>query len=378
MHWSGNFDEVQDFENQLRGLNGGTGLMDNSSYFSGSHANPLGDPTAGLSDDLDALAAYVSSLSSFDPSPYFKQSLSQEAQAGKDIFVATGCAACHSGSIFTDSPKNVLHAIGTQKSSSGKRLGKDLTGLDTPTLIDVWSSAPYLHDGSAATLQDAIKAHQGINLGDQDLNKVASYLLELNKTEEQANQGRVVLNLRSTNLEGSGQDAALSFAALSNEDGQLKGLTFGAIGGDPTGLSLSLYQDTNQNGRVDANDKQLMSTSFASETLSLEAINLSLVAAKEQHFVVQVSGSPVAASLKGWGISLALLGFPLSFLGLRRRKTLTLAICLSILLIACGGPSNVKQSFQLTLNSVEAESFKPNLQITGLPLKGIPLDELSK
>jgi hypothetical protein len=42
--------------------------------------------------------------------------------------------------------------VGTLKPSSGRRLGQPLTGLDTPTLKGLWQTAPYLHDGSAATL----------------------------------------------------------------------------------------------------------------------------------------------------------------------------------------------------------------------------------
>ena len=49
---------------------------------------------------------------------------------------------------------------------SGKRLGATLTGIDPPTLRDVWATAPYLHDGSAVTLADAVRAHTNITLSD--------------------------------------------------------------------------------------------------------------------------------------------------------------------------------------------------------------------
>ena len=45
-----------------------------------------------------------------------------------------------------------LHDVGTLRTTSGSRLGGPLTGIDTPTLIGVWETAPYFHDGSAATL----------------------------------------------------------------------------------------------------------------------------------------------------------------------------------------------------------------------------------
>ena len=48
------------------------------------------------------------------------------------------------------------HDVGTLKPSSGGRLGGPLDGIDTPTLRGLWATAPYLHDGSAATLRDVL------------------------------------------------------------------------------------------------------------------------------------------------------------------------------------------------------------------------------
>ena len=69
LHWSNNFDEVQDFEGQIRALAGGTGLMSDADFAAGTRSAPLGTPKAGLSADLDALAAYVASLNAFAPAP---------------------------------------------------------------------------------------------------------------------------------------------------------------------------------------------------------------------------------------------------------------------------------------------------------------------
>jgi hypothetical protein len=44
---------------------------------------------------------------------------------------------------------------------SGERLGATLLGLDTPTLRGVSATAPYLHDGRAATLEAVFLAHNG-------------------------------------------------------------------------------------------------------------------------------------------------------------------------------------------------------------------------
>ena len=82
---------------------------------------------------------------------------------------------------FTDSvDETTLHNVGTiQQPTSGSRLGGNLDGIDTPTLISLWNTAPYLHDGSAMDITEAISAHTGISLTAQQLNELGTYLDEL-------------------------------------------------------------------------------------------------------------------------------------------------------------------------------------------------------
>jgi cytochrome c peroxidase len=187
LHWTANFDEVQDFEGQIRSLAGGTGLMSDSAFNTGTRNQPLGDAKAGQSADLDALAAYVASLSTFDVSPYRSSNgrLTPEALAGRGVF-SQKCIACHSGSAFADSASGTLHDIGTIQPSSGSRLGAALSGLDTATLRDVWATAPYLHDGSATSLVDAIQAHDGIALSSADLTNVSAFVQQIGSEETEA------------------------------------------------------------------------------------------------------------------------------------------------------------------------------------------------
>ncbi len=187
-HWSGNFDEIHDFEGQIRNLSIGTGLMTDAQFNTGTRSQPLGDPKAGVSSDLDALVAYVFSLNAFAQSPYRATggALTADAAEGKTIFQTMNCAQCHSGTTFTNSGAANLIDIGTIKPSSGSRLGGALTGIDTPTLRDVWMTAPYLHDGSAATLEDAVRAHNGVTIADASLTKLATYLLQIGSEEPTA------------------------------------------------------------------------------------------------------------------------------------------------------------------------------------------------
>ena len=167
VHWSANFDEIQDFEHDIRNAFGGTGLMTDAQF---AHANtPLGSRKAGLSAELDALAAYVSRLGkeSLPRSPYRASGggLSQAAQAGKAAFVSEGCQSCHSGSAYTDGK---VHDVGTLRVHSGQRLGDRLPGIKTPSLLGVFDSAPYLHDGSAAQLSNVFNTVGGAVLQAED------------------------------------------------------------------------------------------------------------------------------------------------------------------------------------------------------------------
>jgi hypothetical protein len=83
----------------------------------------------------------------------------------------------------------VLHNVGTYKLTSGNRLGAALPGLDTPTLKGVWQTAPYFHDGSAATLQavfsDAASSalHFGGPLTAQEQADLVQYMLEIDEVD---------------------------------------------------------------------------------------------------------------------------------------------------------------------------------------------------
>ena len=202
LHWSGNFDELQDFEGQIRALAGGTGLMSDASFNAGTRNQALGDPKAGLSADLDALAAYLTSLDTFEPSPNRDAAgaLSATGATGRAVFQTQGCASCHGGTAFTNSGLMGLQNVGTLKASSGKRLGLALNGIDIPTLRDVWRSGPYLHDGSAATLEAAVLAHNTVTITAADLNSLAQYLREIGAEEVSA-----------PGVQATGLKAALAF-----------------------------------------------------------------------------------------------------------------------------------------------------------------------
>ena len=193
VHWSANFDEFHDFENDIREIFDGSGLMSDADFEASRAPLDASTPKAGRSSALDALAAFASTLTSVQLSPNRNAdgSLTASAVAGRQVFSDAGCAACHSDATFSDSPSEATHNIGTVDGDTGGRLGMPLKngGLDTPTLLGMWDGAPYLHDGSAATLQQATAAHtQGINididtLTAADLDNLAAYLGQIDASE---------------------------------------------------------------------------------------------------------------------------------------------------------------------------------------------------
>jgi DNA-binding beta-propeller fold protein YncE len=160
VHWSGNFDEIQDFEVPIRHLFGGIGFLDDDDFLADGRDHPLGPSKAGFSADLDALAAYVASLDEDDRSPHrgADGTLTADGIAGRVVFTQLDCQRCHAGEAYTDSASGARHDVGTLAAGSGQRLGGALLALDTPTLRGLFDSSPYLHDGSAATLLDVLVA----------------------------------------------------------------------------------------------------------------------------------------------------------------------------------------------------------------------------
>jgi hypothetical protein len=161
LHWSADRDEAQDFEYTIRSkLMQGAGLLNGPmKRKTGFTKTELEESLAGRSKDLDALAIYCNSFD-FTLSPHIPApgKLSPAAARGKELFFsdAVGCAKCHSGPYYTDSslkkPFN-LHDVGTGNSDPSEKMGPQ---YDTPTLLGVYRTAPYLHHGQAKTLLDVL------------------------------------------------------------------------------------------------------------------------------------------------------------------------------------------------------------------------------
>jgi YVTN family beta-propeller protein len=161
LHWSGDRDEVQDFEYTIRSrLMAGRGLCDLTlKPKRGFEKVELEMKLSGVSKDLDALAVYTNSFD-FRLSPHIPApgKLSPAADRGKALFFSkeVGCASCHGGPYYTDSSLRKpfkLHDVGTGRDDPSEKMGPL---YDTPTLLGVYRTAPYLHHGKARTLRDVL------------------------------------------------------------------------------------------------------------------------------------------------------------------------------------------------------------------------------
>ncbi len=90
-----------------------------------------------------------------------RAALSESASRGWNIFQAIKCNNCNDGVLFTDQQ---YHNVGIGMDQKEPDVGRfkvtnkpeDTGAFKTPTLRDIAKSAPYFHDGSAASLEEAV------------------------------------------------------------------------------------------------------------------------------------------------------------------------------------------------------------------------------
>ena len=228
-HWDGDRDEVEDFEQTLRSLQGAgdcdglehlrscvgalvqrdvamtserprvnsAGQHDVEPALAAPNRHLPGEAGGEVGVRLTHLADFVYSLTTFAANP---NRPSEASERGRALFVdpVVGCAGCHDGGrggqFFSDkAPATafdparpargdennpfVRHDVGTAnvfdetdpyEVALAQQLFQNaavpipaprgpLRQYVTPVLVDVWDTAPYLHDGSAPTLLDVVR-----------------------------------------------------------------------------------------------------------------------------------------------------------------------------------------------------------------------------
>lgn len=160
-------------------------------------------------EQCDQITAFVASLSRPEERPPSDPAHRDQAQAGKKLFASTGCADCHTpdvGSVQGIYSDLLLHRMGEPLEAQEGGYNdpgfpplpnpSPVPGDDgppspgewrTPPLWGVADSGPYLHDGRAATLEEAIALHGG------QAARAAQHFKALSKAE----QGQVVAFLKT-------------------------------------------------------------------------------------------------------------------------------------------------------------------------------------
>ncbi len=141
------------------------------------NAHDVQNGSNSIHEDVSAFLVNFEELLRPEPNPFSDSKVIPPDVAairrGKTLFTQAGCARCHAGAAFTD---RTVYNVGTGRT------------LDTPTLLQLWDKAPYLHDGRASTILDVlepskydrINAHGNLSgLSTAQKNDLAAYLLAL-------------------------------------------------------------------------------------------------------------------------------------------------------------------------------------------------------
>jgi cytochrome c peroxidase len=112
-----------------------------------------------IAEDEELAAKYAAAKAAVEAHP-----MSEEATRGRDIFFSEkgNCTACHVGANLADEK---YHNIGIGMDAAEPDLGrfvvtkdpKDTGAFKTPTVRNVALNAPYMHDGSVATLEEVVE-----------------------------------------------------------------------------------------------------------------------------------------------------------------------------------------------------------------------------
>lgn len=129
-------------------------------------------------EEAATMDAYLKALEPVPSPRLVNGQLSRAAQRGRRLFYSgrLGCASCHPTPLYTDlRPHNV----------GSRGLADANDGFDTPTLVELWRTAPYLHDGRYLTLHELFReGKHGLHrpdqhLTDQELDDLVEFLLSL-------------------------------------------------------------------------------------------------------------------------------------------------------------------------------------------------------
>jgi cytochrome c peroxidase len=130
--------------------------------------------------DAQDIDDYLQSLAPVPSPRLIDGRLSPAAERGKKVFFneKVGCSQCHPGPLYADNKAHNVASCGP--------LDKPGDLFQTPKLVELWRTAPYMHDGRYVTLKDLLAhgkhggaAGQLDKLSNKDLDDLVEFLLSL-------------------------------------------------------------------------------------------------------------------------------------------------------------------------------------------------------
>ncbi len=131
-------------------------------------------------EDVAAIVAYLKSLEPV-PSPRLVEGkLSPAAERGKAVFFGpkVDCARCHAPPVYCDQKSHRVASLG--------RYDQPDDTFTTACLIEVWRTAPYMHDGQYLTIKEllvhgrhGLHRHGSNDLSDQEIDDLIEFVLSL-------------------------------------------------------------------------------------------------------------------------------------------------------------------------------------------------------
>lgn len=160
-HWSGEFSSLRDFLDVTVRQRMGGGVVD--------------------AQMAAQLAAFIDVIPAPD-NPYKREEPTAAQRRGSQVFLKAQCQECHAGKALTNNKQaNVGTFVVGGSNPDIEAVRK--SGLNTPSLLGLARSAPYLHDGSARTLKERLLQTRNTDqhgktsqLSDAEIDDLVEYL----------------------------------------------------------------------------------------------------------------------------------------------------------------------------------------------------------
>ncbi len=161
-----------------------TGVEINAEHnvFGSVSGTPIWNKNSDANDISNSIIAFLRSLVPV-ASPYLNDNgtLTEAASHGKELFAEYSCTVCHPAPLYTDMK---FHDMGTTDFDESWEDRE----IDTPTLVEVWRSAPWSYIGHFTDMTECVKyfaERTGKTISDADAYDLAQYVLSIGAENEQ-------------------------------------------------------------------------------------------------------------------------------------------------------------------------------------------------